>query len=71
MSAGHHRAAEALVAIAQITPPAGVTLWAMLGKTVPVIVGLLTIVYTVILIARGVIALQADIEERRRKRKAA
>jgi hypothetical protein len=66
--AGHHRAAEALTALAQISPPAGVTLWALLGNTVPVIVGLLTIVYTAILIVRGVIALQADIEDRRRKR---
>lgn len=68
MTAPQHRAAEALIAFAQITPPASVTVWALLGKTVPVIVGLLTIVYTVILIFRGVIALQADLEERRRKR---
>jgi len=61
---------QAGIATASVAPGAGVWLWHALGNVVPTLVGVATLVFTVIQIARGAIALQPELAERRRKRNA-
>lgn len=58
-------------AAASAAPGLGVWLWHALGNVVPVLVGVATLAFTFIQIARGYIALQEDLEKRRIARAAA